>query len=215
VRRPERYQRKKSEGNEPSKERSAKTKWQPTFNLLLLHLEGAALSLDRLLKADDGSALLLEGQLLIRTRNAEGYQLPVEPCDVGFPLRQQLLRRLASGVLPLERRPGIGKSGPLLLELPLGPLAGGTLLPELVLRRGERSDLGVEGGLQLVGLLGLLLSCACPLLSLALLGLRLLEPRAELPIVSPDGAHLCLPVGRTVRTFSRPPAPAAAPHPDR
>jgi hypothetical protein len=68
-------------------------------------------------------------------------------------------------------------------------------LPELVLRRGKRSDLGVEGGLQLVGLLGLLLSCARPLLCLALLGLRLLEPCAELPIVSPDGAHLCLPVG--------------------
>jgi hypothetical protein len=50
-------------------------------------------------------------------------------------------------VLPLERRPGIGKSGPLLLELPFGPLAGDMLLPELVLRRGERGDLGGEGGL--------------------------------------------------------------------
>jgi hypothetical protein len=36
-------------------------KRQPTFNLLLLHLEGVALGLDRLLQADDGSALLLEG----------------------------------------------------------------------------------------------------------------------------------------------------------
>jgi hypothetical protein len=140
VSRPERRQQERNQkGNEPSKERSAKqkTKRQPTFNLLLLHLESAALGLDRLLQADDGSALLLEGQLLIRARNAEGYQLPVEPCDVGFPLRQQLLRRLASGALPLERRPGIDKSGPLLLELPLNPLAGGTLLAELVLRRGE------------------------------------------------------------------------------
>jgi hypothetical protein len=100
-----------------------------------------------LLQADDGSALLLEGLLLIRVRDAESYQLPVEPSDVGAPLRQRLLRRLASRALPLERRPGIGKSGPLLLELPLGPLAGGTLLPELVLRRGERGDLGGEGGL--------------------------------------------------------------------
>jgi hypothetical protein len=55
-----------------------KTKRQPTFNLLLLHLESVALSLDRLLQADDGSALLLEGQLLIRTRNAKGYQFALE-----------------------------------------------------------------------------------------------------------------------------------------
>jgi hypothetical protein len=32
-----------------------------------------------LLQADDGSAPLLEGQLLIRVRDAEGYHLPVEP----------------------------------------------------------------------------------------------------------------------------------------
>jgi hypothetical protein len=31
------------------------------------------------MQADDGSALLLEGLLLIRVRDAEGYQLPVEP----------------------------------------------------------------------------------------------------------------------------------------
>jgi hypothetical protein len=30
----------------------------------------------------------------------------------------------------------------------------------------------------------------------ALLGLRLPEPRAELPVLGPDGPHLCLPVGR-------------------
>jgi hypothetical protein len=51
-------------------------------------------------------------------------------------------------------------------------MAGGTLLQELVLRGGERSDFGVEGGLQLVGLLGPLLGGPRPLLSLALLGLR-------------------------------------------
>jgi hypothetical protein len=74
-----------------------------TFNLLLLHLERAALSLDRLLQDDDRGALLLEGPLLIRVRDAEGYQLPVEPRDLGVPLLQRLLRRLASGALPLER----------------------------------------------------------------------------------------------------------------
>jgi hypothetical protein len=45
------------------------------------------------------------------------------------------------------------------------------LLQELVLHDGERRNLGVEGGLQIVGLLGLLLERACPLLSLALLSL--------------------------------------------
>jgi hypothetical protein len=50
-----------------------------TFNLHLLHFESAALSLDRLLQADDGGALLLEGPLLVRVLDGEGYQLPVEP----------------------------------------------------------------------------------------------------------------------------------------
>jgi hypothetical protein len=149
--------------------------------------------------------LLLEGQLLISIRDAEGYQLPVEPRDVGFPLRQRLLRRLVSGALPLERRPGIGKSSPLLLKLPLDPLAGSTLLPELVLRRGERSDLGVEGGLQLVGFPGPLLSRARPLLGLALLGLRLPEPRAELLVVGSDGDTSASQWDATVRIFSRSP----------
>jgi hypothetical protein len=140
-----------------------------------------ALGLDRLLQADDGVALLLEGLLLARTRDAENQQLALELRELDVPPLQRLLRRLTSGMLPLERRPGVGKSGPLLLELPFS--------------RGERSDLGVEGGLQLVGLLGLLLSRARPLLSLALLGLRLPEPRADLLVVSSDSAHLRLPVG--------------------
>jgi hypothetical protein len=81
VRRPEKHQQERNQKeNEPSMEKSAKqeTKRQPTFNLLLLHLEGAALGLDRLLQVNDGSTLLLEGHLLIRTRNAEGYQLALE-----------------------------------------------------------------------------------------------------------------------------------------
>jgi hypothetical protein len=99
-------------------------------------------------------------------------------------------------VLPLERRPGVGKSSPLLLELPLSPLAGGTLLQKSVLRDGERRNLGVDGGLQLVGLLGPLLGRARPLLSLALLGLHPSEQRMELQVVAADGGHLRLPVGR-------------------
>jgi hypothetical protein len=69
-------------------------------------------------------------------------------------------------------------------------------VPELLLRRDKRGDLGVEGGPQLVDLLGLLLSRACPLLGLALLGLRLLEPCAELLVVRADGHNLRFPVRR-------------------
>jgi hypothetical protein len=54
-------------------------------------------------------------------------------------------------------------------------LAGGALLQELLLSDDERRGLGVEGGLQVVGLLGPLLQPARPLLSLALLRLRPLE----------------------------------------
>jgi hypothetical protein len=76
-------------------------------------------------------------------------------------------------MLPLERRPGISESGPLLLKLTLGLLAGGTLLPDLLLRCGDRGDLGGEGGLQFFGLLGPLLGLPRPLLGPALLRLRL------------------------------------------
>jgi hypothetical protein len=81
---------------------------------------------------------------LTRTRDAENQQLALELRELRVPLLQRLPRRLASGALSLERRPGVDKSGPLLLELPLSPLAGGTLLQEPVLRDGERSNLGVE-----------------------------------------------------------------------
>jgi hypothetical protein len=46
------------------------------------------LGLDRLLQVDDRGALLLEGPLLICVRDAEGYELPVEPRDLGIPLLQ-------------------------------------------------------------------------------------------------------------------------------
>jgi hypothetical protein len=145
--------------------------------LLPLHLEGAALGLNRLLKAAEGLALLLEGQLLARARDAEHHQLALELRELSVPPLQRLLCHLASDALLLERRPGVSKGSPLLLELPLSPLAGDMLLQELVLRDGERRNLGVEdglqiAGLQIVGLLGLLLERARPLLSLALLSLR-------------------------------------------
>jgi hypothetical protein len=70
--------------------------------LLPLHLEGAALSLDRLLEAPDGLALLPEGQLLVRVRNAEHYQLALDPGELGVPVLQRHLRHLASSALPLQ-----------------------------------------------------------------------------------------------------------------
>jgi hypothetical protein len=46
--------------------------------LLPLQLEGAVPSLDCLLEAPDGLALLLEGQLLARARDAEHHQLALD-----------------------------------------------------------------------------------------------------------------------------------------
>jgi hypothetical protein len=83
----------------------------------------------------------------------------------------------------------------LLLEPPLGSLAGGVLLLKSLLGDGERRNLGVEGSLQIVGLLGTLLQPACPLLGPALLRLRPLERRTELPVLAANIGHLRLPVG--------------------
>jgi hypothetical protein len=164
--------------------------------LLPLHLESAALGLDRPLEAPDGLALLLEGQLLVRARDAEHYQLALDLGELRVSALQRLLRRLASDALLLQRRPGVGKGGLLLLELPLNPLAGGTLLQKLALGGGERRDLGVKGGLQVVGFLGPLLKRARLLLGLALLRLRPLERRAEPPVLVANAGHLRLPVSR-------------------
>jgi hypothetical protein len=41
-----------------------------------------------LLQADDGGALLLEGLLLIRTRDAESYQFALELREISVPLLQ-------------------------------------------------------------------------------------------------------------------------------
>jgi hypothetical protein len=164
--------------------------------LLPIHLEGAAPGLDRLLEAPDGLALLPEGQLLARARDAEHHHLALELGELNVPVLQRHLRRLATDALPLQGRPSVGESGPLLLEPPLSSLTGGALLQELALSGGERRNLGVEGGSQVVGLLGLLLERARSLLGLALLSLRLLERRVEPPVVAADAGHLRLPVGR-------------------
>jgi hypothetical protein len=163
--------------------------------LFPLHLESAVLGLDRQLETLDGFALLLEGQLLICACNAEHNELALGLGELVVPLRQRLLRRLASDALLLQRRPGVNEGGLLLLEPPLSPLAGGALLQELLLSDDERRGLGVVSSLQVVGLLGSLLQPARPFLSLALLRLRPLERRAKLPVLAVDVGHLRLPIG--------------------
>jgi hypothetical protein len=163
--------------------------------LLPLSLEVAAHGLDRQLEALDGFTLLLEGQLLIGGGDAEHNHLAIGLGELVVPLRQGLLRRLASDALLLQCRPGVDEGGLLLLEPPLSPLAGGALLQELLLSGDEGRGLGVEGSLQIVGLLGPLLQPARPLLGLALLRLRPLERRAELPVLAAGIGHLRLPVG--------------------
>jgi hypothetical protein len=96
--------------------------------LLPLRLEVAAHGLDRQLEALDGLALLLEGQLLIGIGNAEHKRLAFDLGECGVPLLQRLLRRLTRDALLLQRRPGVDEGGLLLLEPPLGSLAGGVLL---------------------------------------------------------------------------------------
>jgi hypothetical protein len=67
-------------GNESPKGRSIKQKNEAAAHLQPASspLESLAFALDRLLQADDRGALLLEGPVLVRIRDAEGDQLPVE-----------------------------------------------------------------------------------------------------------------------------------------
>jgi hypothetical protein len=70
--------------------------------LLPLHLEGAAPGLDRLLEAPDGLALLLEGQLLARARDAEHHQLALHLGELDVPVLQRHLPHLTTDALPLQ-----------------------------------------------------------------------------------------------------------------
>jgi hypothetical protein len=56
--------------------------------LFPLHLESAALGLDRQLEALDRLTLLLKGQLLVCARNAEHNELTLGLRELGVPLRQ-------------------------------------------------------------------------------------------------------------------------------
>jgi hypothetical protein len=58
---PRREKSQEKSANPQGKPNNTRVKRRLTFDLLPLHLEGAALGLDRLLKAPDGLTLLLEG----------------------------------------------------------------------------------------------------------------------------------------------------------
>jgi hypothetical protein len=79
------------------------------------------------------------------------------------------------GALLLQRDTGVVEGGLPLLEPLLSPLAGVALLQKPLLCDDEGRGLGVEGGLQVVSLLGPLLQLARPRLGLALLRLRPLK----------------------------------------
>jgi hypothetical protein len=190
-----RRNQKKGNASSQTKNQQARLKQWLTFDLLPLRLEVAAHGFDRQLEALDGFALFAEGQLLVGVADAEHERLVLDLGERGVPLLQRLLRRLASDTLPLQCCTGVDEGGLLLLEPPLGPLAGGALLQKPLLGDGERRGLGVVGGLQVVSRLGPLFQPARPLLSMALLRLRPLERRAEHPSFSASGGHFRLPVG--------------------
>jgi hypothetical protein len=111
---------------------------------------------------------------------------PLERGALLLELTQRLLLRQA---LPLKHSPGLDESGPLLLKLAFRLLACDSLLPELLLRRDDRSGLVNKAGPQLLGLLG-------PHLSLTLPGSRSLEG-CRVPLeLGTSKDHLCLPLGR-------------------
>jgi hypothetical protein len=100
-------------------------------------------------------------------RDANLHQLAVEPRNLLFLLRERGPCLLERSALPLElaqrflvrlaplleRGPGLDACGLLLLKLTLRPLECGSLLPELLLCRGERGSLVRQGCLQPLSLL--------------------------------------------------------------
>jgi hypothetical protein len=138
-----------------------------TFNLFPFHLEGLARLLSLALQLEIRGLLLLEGLAQILMRDADLHQLAVEPRNLLLLLLERGPHLLERGTLPLElaqrlltrhspllkRGPGLDECGPLLLKLTLRPLACGSLLPELLLRRGERGSLVRQGYLQPLSLL--------------------------------------------------------------
>jgi hypothetical protein len=110
---------------------------------------------------------LLEGLALVLVRDTELHQLPVEARYHLLLLLERGTRLLERGALSLElapsflarhpllfeRGPGLDERRLLPLELAFRLLAGGSLVPELLLRRGERGGLVRQGCFQPLSLL--------------------------------------------------------------
>jgi hypothetical protein len=141
--------------------------------------------------------------VLIRKGDAQQGQLPIKPWNFLVPLLEGCLRPLDYDTLPLKEALGLfscqvlaleggsslSKCGPLLLELSLCLLARVSLLPKLLLRRGEGGGLVRQGGPQLLGLLSLPLGLALP-------STRSLEGRVVLLELGTSRGHLRLPLRR-------------------
>jgi hypothetical protein len=113
--------------------------------LLLLHLEGPTHLLSLLLQLEERGPLLLEGLALVFMRDAELHQLPVEARRLLLLLLESAQHFLALHPLLLKRGPGLDERCPLPLKLAFRLLACGSLLPELLLRCGERGGLVRQG----------------------------------------------------------------------
>jgi hypothetical protein len=104
---------------------------------------------------------------LVLVRDANLHQLPVEARHLLLLLLERGPRLLERGTLQvelaqrflarhvplLERGPSLDECGPLPLKLAFRLLAGGSILPKLFLRRGERGSLVHQGCLQPLSLL--------------------------------------------------------------
>jgi hypothetical protein len=113
--------------------------------LLLLHLEGPTHLLSLLLQLEERGPLLLEGLALVFMRDAELHQLPVEARRLLLLLLESAQHFLERHPLLLKRGPGLDERCPLPLKLAFRLLACGSLLPELLLRCGERGGLVRQG----------------------------------------------------------------------
>jgi hypothetical protein len=163
--------------------------------LLPLHIEGAALGLDRLLKASDGLALLLEASSWfalvmlstissLSTLESSAFRPSSDFCAASRATRfcSSADRASARAACSCWSRPSAHwRAVRSYRSWPSEAASAATLAS----RAAFKSSASLA-----------LCSSARPLLSLALLRLRPLERRAEPPVIVADAGHLRLPVGR-------------------